>query len=267
MKTANMAAILLLACTTVGAQWPKQPLTGVPKNPDGSLNLSAPTPKTSDGKPDLSGIWVLERNRPCPPGGCVDMEVGQEFLNMGWNFKDGLPYQPWAAALVKARRADNGKDDLDSNCRPSGIVKLTTSPLYRKFLQLPGLTVILNERDAGYRQIFTDGRALPKDPLPTPNGYSAGKWEGDTLVVQTIGMSDGQWLDRSGSPLTESAKITERFRRLSYGKMEVEIAIDDAKAYTKPWSAKVMLLLAPDTELMDYFCMENEKDRPHLVGK
>jgi len=265
MKTANL--ILLLACTTLDAQWAKQPLTGIPKNPDGSLNLSAPAPKTSDGKPDFSGLWVLERNRPCPPGGCVDMEVGQEFVNLGWNFKDGLPYQPWAAALVKERRADNGKDDPDSHCHPGGIVKLTTSPLYRKFLQLPRLMAILNERDAQYRQIFTDGRALPVDPFPTPNGYSVGKWEGDTLVVQTIGMADGQWLDRAGSPLTETAKITERFRRLNYGKMEIETTVDDAKAYTKPFTFKVTQLLAPDTELMDYFCMENEKDNPHMVGK
>jgi hypothetical protein len=267
MKTAIVAAILLLACTTLGAQWPNHPTAGVPKKTDGSPNLSAPVPRTSDGKPDLSGLWELEKNRPCPPDGCPDMEVSQEFVNIGWTLKGGLPYQPWAAALVKARRAENGKDDPGSHCRPIGIVKLTANPFLRKFLQLPGLMVILNERDAEFRQIFTDGRALPPDPLPTPNGYSVGKWEGDTLVVQTIGMSDGQWLDRFGSPLTEGAKITERFRRLNYGKMEIEITVDDAKAYTKPWSVKVTQLIAPDTEMMDYFCMENEKDAPHLVGK
>jgi hypothetical protein len=267
MKLTAIAAISVAASISLSAQWLHYPTPGVPKNPDGSTNLNAPAPRTADGKPDLSGTWELEKNQPCPPGGCLDMEVSREFVNMGWNFPGGLPYRPWAADLRKARMAENGKDDPASNCRPAGIVKLTINPLFRKFLQVPGLLVILNERDTAYRQIFTDGRSLPVDPTPTPNGYSVGKWDGDTLVVETNGLSDGQWLDRSGSPLTDASKITERFRRVNYGKMEIEITVDDLKAYTKPWTVKVNQLIALNTELMDYFCMENEQDIPHAKGK
>jgi hypothetical protein len=130
-----------------------------------------------------------------------------------------------------------------------------------------GLLVILNEQNASYRQIFTDARPLPVDPSPSWNGYSSGKWEGDTLVVQTTGFRDGLWLDTGGSPLTENARVTERFRRVNYGTLEIELTVDDAKAYTKPWTIKVMQILAPDTELLDYICLENEKDVGHLVGK
>ena len=268
MKKASLAAILLaIACTAASAQWLNYPTPGVPKKADGSPDLAAPTPRAPDGKPDLSGLWELEKNNPCPPEGCVDMEISREFVNLGWNMPGGLPYQPWAAALRKARLAENSKGDPGSNCRPTGIMKLTINPFFRKFIQLPGLLVILNERDTAYRQIFTDGRALPVDPLPTPNGYSVGKWNGDTLEVQTIGISDGQWADRSGSPLTDAAKITERFRRVNYGKMEIEITVDDAKAYTKPWTVKVNQFISLNNEMMDFFCMENEKDIPHAVGK
>jgi hypothetical protein len=219
------------------------------------------------GKPDFSGIWLAERNRPCPAIGCNDMEIGQEFVNIGWALKDGLPYQPWAADLVKARTAQNGVDDPGSHCRPTGIVKMHTSPFYRKVVQSPDLLLILTERDAEHRQIFLDGRTLPADPQPTPNGYSTAKWEGDALVVNSIGFTDGTWLDRSGSPLTSAAKITERFRRVNYGQMDISITVDDAKAYTKPWTITLHQHIALNTELMNYFCMENERDSEHLVGK
>jgi hypothetical protein len=266
MKTATLTAFLLMACTTVSAQWPSRPTPGIPKKADGSPDLNAPTPRAADGKPDLSGLWELEKNRPCPPEGCNDMEISQEFVNLGWNMKDGLPFQPWAAALVKQRRADFGKDDPGSLCQPTGIVKLVINPFFRKFIQLPGLLIVLNERDVNYRQIFMDGRSLPKDAFPTSYGYSTAKWDGDTLVVETSGFPDGQWLDRAGSPLTESGKITERYRRVNYGTMEIEITVDDPKAYTRPWTAKVKQFIRLDSELIDYFCMQNEKDTPHLVG-
>ena len=249
------------------AQWLNYPTKGVPRKADGSPNLEAPAPRMADGKPDFSGVWLLERNRPCPADGCTDMEVSQEFMNFGYGQKGGLPLQPWAAELLKSRIEQNGKDDPASNCLPAGVVKLTINPFYRKIVQVPGLVLYLSERDASYRQIFTDGRPLPEDPSPTPNGYSVGRWEGDTLVVETVGITDGQWLDRSGSPLTDMAKITQRFRRVNYGRMEMEITVNDPKAYTKPFTTKVNQLIALDTELLDYFCRENEKDAPHLVGK
>jgi hypothetical protein len=239
---------------------------GLPRLPSGKPDLEAPAPKGPDGHPDLSGIWKPEDNRPCPPIGCNDMKIGQEFLDIGWSI-GGLPYQPWAAALVKARMARNGMDDPTSHCLPGGIIKTHTVPLYRKFVQTPGLVVILSERDSAYRQIFTDGRPLPLDPNPSWNGYSVGTWSGGVLTVLSKGFRDGLWLDRNGSPLTDSATITERFHRISVGKLEIEIGVNDPKAYTKPWTVKLNSFLVPDTEMLDYNCLENEKDTTHLVGK
>jgi len=258
---------VLLLAFALQAQWLNYPTPGVPKNKDGTINLKAPAPRTAAGKPDLSGIWLAERNRPCPPGGCVDMEIGQEFMNIGWTLPGGLPYQPWAASVVKARKEINSRDDPGSNCRPTGIVKMHTSPFFRRIVQTPDLLLILTERDAEFRQIFTDGRPLPVNPQPTPNGYSTAKWDGDTLVVESNGFSDGLWLDRDGSPLTESATMTERFRRPVYGTLEIELTVNDVKAYTRAWTIKMTHHIAVNTELMNYYCRENEKDSEHMVGK
>lgn len=264
------ASTLLVAASvprTVSAQWLTYPTTGVPKASDGRPNLSAPAPRTLDGKPDLSGIWDIEHNRPCPPPGCFDMEVGQEFVNIGWGLKGGLPYQPWAASLRKTRSEENGKDDPVTHCLPGGVVKSHTSALLRKIVQTPGLIIVLKETEAAYRQIFTDGRPLPEINQPTFDGYSVGSWDGDTLVVRTIGFKDGIWLDRSGSPMTDAAKLTERFRRVNYGKLDIEITVDDPKAYTAPWTVTLHHSIKLDTELLDYICLENEKSLAHIVGR
>lgn len=258
---------LVAAPSPTAAQWLHYPTPGLLRTADGKPDLTAPTPKTADGKPDLSGIWAAEDNRPCPPGGCADMAVGQEFLDIGWSLKGGLPYLPWAAAAVKERSEHFGKDDHQTHCLPSGVVKMHADALLRKVVQVPGLVLLLNERDTSYRQIFTDGRPLPVDPQPTWKGYSSGRWEGDTLVVETIGFRDGLWLDRNGSPMTDAAKLTERFRRPNYGTLEIELTVDDPKAYKAPWTVKLKQSLTADTELLDYVCLENEKDIPNLVGK
>ena len=161
----------------------------------------------------------------------------------------------------------NGKDDPVSRCLPGGIVKLHTTPQLRKVVQVPGVLITLNEMDATYRQIFTDGRPLPEVGILSFKGYSSGTWQGDTLVVETTGFHDGIWLDRSGSPLTDAARITERFRRVNFGRMEIDVTVDDPKAYTRPWTFRLIHTIVLDTELMDYICVENEKDAPHLVGK
>ena len=261
-----LAALLAIA-PSLPAQWLNYPPAGIPKTSKGSPNLTAPTPRTADGKPDLSGMWEPAKNRPCPPEGCPDFQVPQEFVNIGWGLKGGLPYQPWAADLVKARQAENGKDDPGSHCLPTGILKLHTTPLLKKIVQVPRLLVILNERNTTFRQIFTDGRPLPADPDPTWNGYSTARWAGDTLVVQSNGFRDGLWLDRNGSPMTDAAKITERFRRPNYGHLEIEVTVDDPKAYTTPWTVRLNQVIVLNTEFLDYYCLENEKDIPHLVGK
>jgi len=167
--------------------------------------------------------------------------------------------QPWAAELVETRRAGEFKDAPNTYCLPLGLVQMHVNPYPRKLVQVPGLLVVLFEQDTTHLQIFTDGRPLPVDPQPGFNGYSTGKWEGDTLVVESIGFKDGMWLDTKGSPLTSAAKVTERFRRPSLGKLEVEITIDDPRAYTKPWSIQVYQALALDTDLIEFVCLENEK--------
>lgn len=268
---AFITALAFAASALLHAQWLNYPTKNVPRNADGSPNLAAPAPRTADGKIDFTGLWLLDRNRPCPKTGCDDMEISQEFINIGWSLKGGLPYQPWAAALVKERLAENDVGDPGAHCLPTGIVKTHTSPFYRRMVQTPDLIVLLTERDAIHRRIYMDGRPLPVDPPPTPDGYSTGRWErdgpGDTLVVETNGFPDGQWLDRIGSPLTSAAKITERFRRPDYGHMTIELTVDDPKAYTKPWTITLKQNIALNTEMLNFYCMENEKDSAHLTGK
>jgi hypothetical protein len=267
MKIPCWTLIALVATNgAVQAQWLNYPTAGVPRTADGKPNLLAAAPRGGDGKPDLSGIWQLEP-RPCGPDGCGDYPAGEEFLNFGAKVGGGLPYQPWAAELVKERSAQLGRDDPVAVCRPGGALRILTFPPYRKFVQLPGLFLILSERDVTYRQIFTDGRPLPVDPVPAWNGYSVGRWDGDTLVVQTIGLRDGTWLDRNGSPMTDAARVTERFRRVNYGRLEVAVTVDDPKAYTRPWTVTLVQRIVLDTELLDYHCLDNEKDAAHLLGR
>jgi hypothetical protein len=258
----------LLSAIPAAAQWLNYPTAGVPRTADGSPNLNAPTPRTPDGKPDLSGVWTLL----CPTEkGLVmcrpELYVARDFADIGRSLDGGLPYQLWAANAVKARRAENGKDDPFTHCLPGTPARIHTVPFLRKIVQTPGLLLFLSEANASYRQVFTDGRPLPEDPNPSWNGYSTGHWDGDTMVVETNGFVDGQWLDRWGSPLTDKARMTERFRRVNYGTLEIELSVDDAKAYTKPWTVILSQSIVLNSDLMDWICLENEKDFPHLVGK
>jgi len=272
----NALAVVVLAAAiqrTLSAQWPSYATTG------GQPNLKGPAPKTADGKPDFSGIWRFVDSpdaRPgiLPPPGAGTIGIGQrapgiiQFFDIGSTLKDGLPFQPWAAELRKKRVADNNKDNPDAYCLPIGLMQLHTHPEPRKIIQSPGLILILYEANGGVRQIFTDGRPLPgNDAQPWWYGYSTGKWDGDTLVVETNGFRDDVWLDVEGSPLTESAKMTERFRRVDFGNMEIEITVDDPKAYTKPWTVKVHHRIMLNTELIEFVCQENEKDVPHLTAR
>jgi hypothetical protein len=255
----NMWPAVLLAMAVSGllsAQWMNYPTPGIPRTADGKPNMLAPAPRGADGKPDLSGLW-----EPASKG------ADPQFLDIAKNVAGGLPFQPWSSALVKARREELNKDDPDGHCQPLGLVKMHLHPYPRKMIQVPGLLLILFERNTEYRQIFMDGRRLPEDPQPGFNGYSVGKWDGDTLVVESIGFKDGLWLDISGTPLTDAAKVTERFRRPNFGTLEIGVTVDDPKAYTKPWSIQVNQTIALDTDMLEFVCQENEKDVPHLVGK
>jgi hypothetical protein len=179
-----------------------------------------------------------------------------------------LPYQPGMAEMAKARDTPPKTTEPHTLCLPDGfMVQHTWGNQLRRIVQTPRLLVILLEYNAMYRQIFTDGRPLPKDPQPSWNGYSTGKWVGDTLVVETIGFRDGLWADYDGSPITTAATITERFRRVNFGSMELEMTVDDPKAYTKPWTVKIDLEFQLDTDLLEYVCLEGERDSAHMVGK
>jgi hypothetical protein len=246
------------------AQWFDYPTPGIPRLPNGKPDFDAPAPR-ANGKPDLSGLW--EPYVPTSVPGAFGAAADPQFRDIALNVKGGLPLQPWAAALVKERRDAENKDDPDGHCQPLGLVKMHLHPYPRRMLQLPGLLLILFERNTEYRQIFTDGRALPSDPQPSYNGYSTARWDDDTLVVESNGFKDGLWLDISGTPLTSAAKVIERYRRPVFGKLDIEITIDDPKAYTKPWTIQVHQSYAADTDMLEFICQENEKDVPHLVGK
>jgi hypothetical protein len=268
MKTSLIPRLMAVAAflsVPATAQWLKYPTAGIPRLPDGRPNLAAPAPRTAGGRPDLLGVWTAKAGGANTPQGAST--ISPQVLNIGDGVAGGLPYQPWARALKDAREAENAKDLPSTRCLPLGPVLAHTYPTNpTKMIQAPGLVVILNERDFTYRQIFTDGRPLPVDPNPSWYGYSSGKWNGDVLVVETNGLRDGLWLDARGTPITEGAKMTEKFHRVNLGSLDIEVTIDDPKAYTRPWTVTLHQALMVDTELLEFVCLENEKDVHHLVG-
>ncbi len=273
-----IGAVWAASAALAFGQWPNFPSQG-PRTPDGKIDLSAPPPKTHTGKPDFSGLWepALENAKPgqvsyngLPPlPFAIPHAEGDpptaRFFNIGDGFKDGLPFTPWAAALRAERKGNNAKDNPDAHCLPMGLTQLHMHIQPRKVIQTEREIVLLYEANGNTRQILLDGRGQPKDPTPWWYGYSIGHWEGETLVVETTGFRDDVWLDVDGSPLTSSGKITERWRRPKFGLMQVDLTIEDAKAYTKPFTVRVNHRLMPDTELMEFVC--EERDAVHYVGK
>jgi hypothetical protein len=243
--------VFLSTLVPLSAQWLSYPTPGIPRTPDGKPNLSAPAPKTADGKPDLSGIWETADMRHLPDLAVDGVEV---------------PLQPWAAALYKERRENQGKGRPSERCLTHGVTDFDALAAPRKIMQTPGVIVVLFEAYNHYRQILMDGRPLPKPTQPAYMGYSVGKWEGDTLVVDTTGFNDKGWLDDLGHPQTEALHVTERYRRRDFGHMDLQLTIDDPKAYTKPWTVNLGLNYLPDEELIESIC-DNEKDAQHMVGK
>src|SRR5262245_28125079 len=264
IAAAVLATVVILQTSPSSAQWLKYPTPGVPRLPDGRPNLSAPAPRTADGTIDLSGLWEPDPSGGNPSAFGAVVTLPAEFEDVAARLKGGLPYRPWALDLKNAREADNGKDNPDGLCLPLSILQLHSHPFPRRFMQLPGILAILYEKDVDYRQIFTDSRPLPSDPQPSYFGYSSGKWDGDTLVIRTSGFREGLWADGAGNPLTEAATVTERFRRPNFGTLEIEVTVDDAKAYTAPWTIKLYQRIKLNTELLEYVCLENEKARTFL---
>jgi hypothetical protein len=257
----------------VSGQWLKYPTAGVPMTADGKPNLSGPTPRLPNGKPDFSGIWLTGNaaNANCAksedPEAIVcgaELPMGKEGINMGASLPGGLPYQEWLAVLVKERTANNAKDDPHVRCLPDTFLRAYSLPHLLKFVQSNDLLVMLNEMNAGYRQVFTDGRPLPDDPVPSWQGYSSARWEGDTLVVDSIGFRDDLWIDWNGSVITSAAKVQERIRRPDYGHLEIGVTVEDPKAYTRPWTVTLRQRLALNTELVDEICLENEQSSQRM---
>jgi hypothetical protein len=259
-----ISIVLLVASPALLAQWDARLPPGVPRNAKGEVDLDGPVPRTADGKPDLSGVWQgMGSGGQAATAEPASGPPVAGFRDVAQNIKEGLPLKPEGAALLKERRDNNSKDNPEAHCLPMGIVQFHTQGAPRKFIQTPGILVILYEASSGLRQIFTDGRALPdNDPQPWWYGYSVGKWEGDTLVVESTGFRDGGWLDIIGTPLTDAAKLTERIRRVSYGRMEIDITVDDAKVYTRPWTVRVNQRLLADQELIEFICLENQRFGP-----
>ncbi len=273
-----------LASTHLTAQWLKVSTPGVPRKPDGKVDMSAPAPRLADGKPDFSGIWTTaEPNRRTEglsspkaaagprnpkddqtPGDPADIKASRQMANIGVDLPGGLPYQPWLAAIVKQRTDNLAKDDPHIRCMPDNFLRAYGLPHLLKFVHTPGLLVVLNENNAGYRQVFTDARQLPQDPNPSWQGYSSGKWSGDTLVIDTIGVRSDTWIDWNGSVITEAAKVREQMRRPDFGHLEIQVTVDDPKAYTKPWTVTLRERIVVDAELIDEICLEDEQSLKHM---
>ncbi len=267
---------LAVMAASAAAQWINYPTPGTPRTKDGKPRLTAPAPKARDGKPDLSGIWQSlppERDsaRKWPQGEAGNGFLGAADLNI-FDLENYLPagaripMRPEAEALFGERVQNLGAGRPSGRCLPHGIPDAMLIPAEFKIVQNPGLTLILYEEFNHYRQIFTDGRPHPADPNPAWFGYSIGKWERDTFVVDTVGFNDRSWLDDHGHAHTEALHTIERFRRRDFGHMEIQVTIDDPKTYTAPWTATIQFHLLPDTDLIEDVC-DNERDVVHEKGK
>jgi len=295
MRALVVAFFTISMTAAAAAQWINYPTAGVPRLPNGTVNLNAPAPKVPGGRPDFSGLWTGARTMPDPAcvgkPGCVGQEPipveaihialtgPEQFQRMQagqLSIFELLPYQAASADLVKRRSAfqqgrgsSDGGANLDphARCLPPNYPRAWALPQYRRIVQAPDRLVLLHEFMASYREIVTDGRPLPADPTPSWNGYSSGRWQGDTLVVETVGFRDDLWLDLAGSPLTSAARVTERIRRPNYGRLEIEVTVNDPKAYTKPWTVRLDQAIVVDTELLDSICLENEQSTRRMVGQ
>jgi hypothetical protein len=266
-------ALLLLP-----GQWLNHPTPGTPRGADGTPNLSAKTPRASNGKPDLSGVWRTEYGSPDEnerlfgPAIKAFVQPGDDpssfskyFLNILVDFKpDDNPMRPAAVELLR-KNTEKKANSSSARCLPQGLPRTDINSYAPfKILQTPGVIAVLYEVDNTHRQIYTDGRKLPVDPQPTWGGYSIGRWEGDTLIVDAAGFNDETWLDSGGHPHSDALRIHERFHRRDFGHMDVSITIDDPKMYTRPFTIKVTELLLPDTDILESVCNENEKDRARM---
>jgi hypothetical protein len=240
------ATVAFLAPASSDAQWLHYKTPGIPRLPDGKPNLSAPAPKTADGKPDLTGLWRDDTSATAVMSKAMD----------------SLKPLPWAAAVYEKRKDNLGSDSPGAMCLPDGP---RIDAEVGKIVQTPALLLMLSS-GTSYREIHMDGRELPRDPNPDWMGYSVGHWDGDTLVIESNGFNDRTWID-GGHPHTEALRMTERLRRPDFGHLEVVRTLVDPGAFEGAWTVPLRFELDADTEDLEYVCNENERDRPHLVGK
>ena len=268
LSRALLFSSLLSVCAS--AQWINQPIVGAPRTPDGKVNLNAPAPKLN-GKPDLTGVWQVEAE-PRGPGGLYGLGESPNnkyFRNILSDFKPGEePITPEAQKLFREHGAAGGALSPSLRCLPDGVPHGDLLPEPFKIIQTPGVMVMLYEVETTFRQIFTDGRKQLTEPAsPSWNGYSVGHWDGDTLVVDTIGFNDQSWLDAGGHGHSEEMRVEERFTRRDYGHLDMQVTVTDPKTFTKPITIKFTELLMPDTDLFEHYCLEGEQDYSHQPGK
>jgi hypothetical protein len=273
-----LGILVAVVTTTVSAQWPKYTTPDVPRLADGQPNLTAPAPRTADGKVDFSGIWEIVfgggggRGRgaapaPAPPPDPNATPVSQFFEVAGRGYP--LPLQPWAAELKKKRMADNSRDNPDVWCLPIGLMQYHNHPQPRQIVQTKNLMLITYESNYGLRYIYMDGRPAPNnDPTPWWFGYSRGWWEGDTLVVETTNFVDRtnyEWANIWTRP-SESLRLVERFKRIDATTMEYTITVEDPTTFTRPWTAVIPISkLSNDTQIYEYACHEGNYAMPNLL--
>ena len=270
VRVAALAASMVLTTSlapaifptgTAQAQWIGYPTSGVPRKADGSVDMQAPAPRLPDGRPDFSGIWISDVTPEGEetPSDVFSLPSSPYMENFGARMPDGLPYQEWQLPIVAERTENQAIDDPHIRCLPDNFLRAYGLPHMLKFVHKPELLIVLNEMNAGYRQVFTDARPLPEDPTPSWQGYSSGRWSGDTLIVDTIGVRDDTWIDWNGSVVTETARIREEISRPDFGHLQIRVTVDDPEAYTEPWSATLQQRIVVDGELIDEICLENEQ--------
>ena len=273
MRAISTCALLLTAITSASAQWVNYPTPGMPRTADGKPNLAGPAPRTADGKPDLSGLWQIQpspwaeiqpfagnMNDVFAPGDDL-RDFSKYGINILADFKPAVsPLRPEAAAAMRQRKPEG------SPCLPGSITFYNLIPAPLKWIQTPGLLVILQEASFDFRQVYLDGRPFPDDPQPLWMGYSVGKWDGDTLVIESRGFNDKAALDALGHPHSEALHLTERYHRRDFGHLDVQLTVDDPKVYTRPFTIQYTELFQPDTDILESVCEENERDVKHLPG-
>jgi hypothetical protein len=273
MRISSLVAVVVAAALGfAAAQWLNNRAPEAGRVPDGQVDLSAPAPRLN-GKPDLSGLWETERTPtaefvrvlgPGLPEIQPDLnEVTKHVLNVFWDLPpEEMPLRPEAVALTEQRQK-SGRDFQTAYCLPASL-PASTLILNVKMVQGPSEIVVLHGNGDPARQISIDGRTVPDNPEPSWMGTSAGRWEEDTLVVETTGFQERAWLDSFGHPRSEAMRVTERFRRRDFGHMDLEMTFDDPKYYMRPFGFQTTLTLLPDDHMYEYVCTENQKFKDYV---